>query len=323
MFESVRHYRKFFFDQETAYGGLHETVFDDRRRGSVRTVSRSESVVYVDIAEARELFAEFLVSSLFAGVEAKVLEKYALAVFQRRDFRLSVFSDDIRRKRDLTAEKFVQSLRNGSKREFLQIARFRLVEISLLCGCSLFFGQSFHRFFLFFIETESFRENIVRLTHVRAKNNLCAVIHQIFDRRQCAADTVFVRDDAVLHGHVEVASDEASLAGYVHVSDCLLIHSIISFDFSLRKTSRNCFRFPEKYSQAECRAAFRPAFPDEKHLSFRFYCILSSANCQIFIVKIWRNLPFRPVFVFLRNRHPFPDDVPPGPGLSFLYCDNF
>lgn len=49
---------------------------------------------------------------------------------------------------------------------------------------------------------------------------------------------------------------------------------------------------------------FRPAFPVKKHLSFRFYCILSSANCQFFIVKIWRNLPFSPRFRLFRGSIP-------------------
>ena len=95
MLQSVCHNGKFFFDKEAANRSFNEAVFYDSRGGSVRTVSRSECVVYVNIAERRKLFAEFLVSALFARVETKVFEENAFALFKRGDFSLRVVADDV------------------------------------------------------------------------------------------------------------------------------------------------------------------------------------------------------------------------------------
>ena len=61
---------------------------------------------------------------------------------------------------------------------------------------------------------------------MRAKNNLCAVFHKIFDGGKRAHNTVFVGYNAVFHRHVEIASYKASFAFNVNVSDRLLVHKL-------------------------------------------------------------------------------------------------
>ena len=207
MFERVSHNGKFLFDKETAYRRFHESVFDDSRGGSVRTVSRSERVVDVNIAKRRKFTAEFFVSSLFARVETKVFEKYAFAVFQSGDFSLSVGAYDIGSESNLSVQKFVKSCGDGSEREFFKITLFRLFEISRFGSRSFFFGKSLDRFLLFLVKTEAFGEYIVGFAHVRAKNNLRAVFHKIFYGGKRAVDSVFVGYNAVFHGNVKIASD--------------------------------------------------------------------------------------------------------------------
>ena len=117
MFEGVCHDGEFFFDEEAADGSLNKTVFHDRRRGSMGTVCRSECVVYVNIAEGSEFFAEFKVFLFFFPVEAEIFKEHAFALFERVDLCLCVGTDYVAKKRDFAAEKLVKTLCNGSEAE--------------------------------------------------------------------------------------------------------------------------------------------------------------------------------------------------------------
>ena len=66
-------------------------------------MSRSERVVDVYIAERCEFTAEFFISALFARVETKVLEEYALSFLQSGDFSLRVGAYYIGCKRNFAA----------------------------------------------------------------------------------------------------------------------------------------------------------------------------------------------------------------------------
>ena len=75
----------------------------------------------------------------------------------------------------------------------------------------------------------------MRLAHVRAEDDLCAVLHEVADGGERADDAVFVRDLAVLHGDVEVAAHEHALAfpvfyvfyrHFVHGKILLIFHFI-------------------------------------------------------------------------------------------------
>lgn len=67
------------------------------------------------------------------------------------------------------------------------------------------------------LQRELFFRTILRLAQVRAKNNLCAFRSQLVDGRQCSLDTVVVCDNAVLHGYVEVHTNQNTLAGYFQI----------------------------------------------------------------------------------------------------------
>ena len=51
------------------------------------------------------------------------------------------------------------------------------------------------------------------------------MLHQVFNGGKRALNTVFVGDDAVFHGNVEVATDKDFFALDVDVSDCFLVHN--------------------------------------------------------------------------------------------------
>ena len=71
----------------------------------------------------------------------------------------------------------------------------------------------------------------MRLAHMGAKYDLCAVLHQIFDGGKRAHDAVFVGDLAVLHRNVKIAPYENFFAFYFNVGNRLFVHDHISFCF--------------------------------------------------------------------------------------------
>ena len=229
IFERVRHDGKLFFDEESAYGGLDKAVFHYARRGSMRTVSRSESVVDEDVAEGGELTAEFLVVALFFHMEARVFQKHAFAFLASLDFRLSVGTDHVFGKSDLAVQKLVEPVGDGLQGELHGIFRQRLSDGFGGRGAALFFGQGFDRLLFFLVQLDIVAENAVRLAKMGAKNDLRAVFHQILNGGKSAHYTVVVRDNAVLHGHVEVAPDQAALALHVYVSYGFLVHNKTPF----------------------------------------------------------------------------------------------
>ena len=230
--EAVSHHFEFLLDKEAADGRLYESLLDDRRRGGVRAVRRAERVVHIDIAIGSELFAEFGISPLFAGIETQVFEQYAFALFERRDFLFCVGTNDVGSESNFIVQKLVEPVRDRFQREFFEIA-LRLFDILGGSLSLIFRGQSLDRLFLLFIEFDLFVEDIVRLAHVRAQNDFRVVLHQVFDGGQRAHDAVFVGDLSVLHRNVEVHADEHSLAAYIYIGDRLFIHDSYLLVFSL------------------------------------------------------------------------------------------
>ena len=228
MFQRIGHDGEFLFDEESANGGFDQSLFNDRGRGGVAAVCGAERVVDIDVAIGREGFAEIIFLLGLALVETQVFEENAFAVLAGGDFGLCVGADDVVRESDLAAEQLVESVRNGFEAELFQIAR-GLLKGGLLGGFLLRFGQSVDLCQLLFIELDFFVEYVVRLTHVRAERDFRALVHQIFDGGQRALDAVFVGDDSVLHGDVEVASHEYLFAfDIAEISDCHFIHKLNS-----------------------------------------------------------------------------------------------
>ena len=225
--ERVSHDLELLLNQEAADSGLDESVFDDRGGRSVRTVRCAESVVDIDVAIGSELTAELFASALLLRIETQILEQHALSALACGDLRLRVLADDVLCERHFAAEQLVEPVRNRLEREFDGIVLERLGDVRLCRGGSLVLGKSLDRLLFLLGQTDLCAENAVRLAHMRAKDDLCAVLHQIFDRRQRADDASIVGDYAVLHRDVEVHSDEAALAVDVYVSDCHLVHSYL------------------------------------------------------------------------------------------------
>ena len=195
-------------------------------------VSGAERVVYVHVAEIREFAAKIFAVLLLARFEAGVFQKHALAVFKRGDFSVCVLADKVGCKRDFTVQKFVESVRDGAKRELFGILGFCLFDIFGF-RCSLAFcGKSLDRFLLFFGKSETFGENVVRLAEVRTHNHFRAVLHKILDRGKRAHDSVLVGDTTVLvKRNVEITTNKYFLALNVYVSDSLLIHNELLWKF--------------------------------------------------------------------------------------------
>ena len=172
VFEGIRHDGEFFFDEEAADGGFHQPVFHDRRRGSVRAVRGAECVVHVGVAVRGEFFAEFEVFLFLFPVETEVFEQNAFAFFAGGDFLLRVRSHDVRRKRHLVSEQFVQALRNGGEGEFFRLVLFRFFDDRFrgrLAGVYLFL--------VFLVEFHFVGEDGVGFAHVRAEGDFRAAFH--------------------------------------------------------------------------------------------------------------------------------------------------
>ena len=187
-------------------------------------VCRAECVVDVNVAEICEFAAEFFTVFLFACVETSVFQKDDFTVFERSDFLVGIFAYEVGCKSDFAGEMLCKFVCNGLQSELLGIVFERFCDIFCFCGRLLAFGKSLNCFFLLLVESETFGEDIVRFAHMRAKDNFCAVVNEIFDGGKCAVDTVFVGDYAVNHRNVEVATNQTLFAFDVYVADCHFCH---------------------------------------------------------------------------------------------------
>ena len=103
-----------------------------------------------------------------------------------------------------------------------------------LCSCCCLFlnGKCFNSLLLLLVKTEALGENAVGLTHMRAKNNLCAIVEKVLNGRKCANDSLIRGDNAILHRYVKVAANKDCFAGYFNVFNCFLViscHKFFSF----------------------------------------------------------------------------------------------
>ena len=187
----------------------------------MRSVSGSECVVYVYFSHRSERLGEIGIVLLFCRVETNVFKKQNFAVFESGGFRLRVGTDNVFCKNCRYAV-HLESVGNYLKREFGNVV-FRLFESGCLCGFLLGFGESFDFLLLFLVESEFFVKNVVRTSHVRAKDDLRAFFHKVLDGRKRADYSLFVGDDAVLYRNVEVAANEYAFARYFYVFDCLFV----------------------------------------------------------------------------------------------------
>ena len=149
----------------------------------VRAMRGAERVVDEDVAEFGDLLREGRIVLLFAGMEARVLQKKDIAVLQLRDGRFRDVADAIVRERDRTPNGLRQRRRDRLQRHGRHDLALRPVEV----------GQH---------------------DHARA------LFRQLADRGRLAVDAQRVGDLAVLHRHVQVGADEDALSLHVQVIEC-------------------------------------------------------------------------------------------------------
>ena len=215
---------EFFFDKETADCNGCKTVLNDTCGCCVCTVCSAECVVDVYVAEVCEFSAKVFAILFFARFETSVFKQNDFAVFECRDFCVCVVSHQIGCKRHFAGEMLCEFFRNRSEREFLLVVFKSFCDIFRFCSRLFFCGKRFNRFLFFLVETETFRENVVGLAHVRAKYHFCTVIDKILNGGKSAVDTVLVGDNSVNHRHVEVTTNQTLFAFDVYVADCHFCH---------------------------------------------------------------------------------------------------
>ena len=197
------------------------------------SVSCTESIVYENVSVGSKLLCEISAVLLLARVKSGVLKKNCLAGLESGNLSLSIGADDILCEGNLLcAEELVDSLAYGLKGELLLISCGSLCKVLSLCCCLLSLGKLLNSLLLLLGKAEALGEDIVGLAHVRAKNNLCALVHKILNGGECLYDSLIRGDNSVLHRNVEVATNEHGFAGYVNVFNVFLVvgcHILFSF----------------------------------------------------------------------------------------------
>ena len=104
-------------------------------------------------------------------MEADVFKQHNLAVLERRSKFLCAFANNVLCHFYVLTEQLAESFCNGSKRKF---------------GLELALGSA----------------------EVRAEDNLCAVVKEVFNGRERGNDSLIAGNNAVFHFYVEVAADK-------------------------------------------------------------------------------------------------------------------
>ena len=184
----------------------------------------TECVVYEDIAESSKLLGEFFVVLCFACVETCVFNENDLAFFKSSNLSLCIFANCVCCECYDTAEELIESVCNDLEREFCNIALCFFE--SLCCCCFLLFSGEFCNFSKFLLcELEALFKYSVGFAHVRAKNNLCTLAYEIFDRGESFYDSLVACDNAVFNRNVKVASYKDFFAFDINVFNGFLVVS--------------------------------------------------------------------------------------------------
>ena len=174
-----------FLLHQVAHSGIAD-VLGDAGGGAVSAMAAAEGVVHVGVSQGSQLLAEGVDVLGLLLAEAGVLQQDNVAVRHGGDSGLGLGADDlvVIGEGDGLAQLLRQADRHGGQAEL---------------GLRAVFG----------------------LAEVAAQNDLGAVCDQLFDGGQCRVDAVIVGDDAVLHGDVEVNTDQHALAGVIFIIDGL------------------------------------------------------------------------------------------------------
>ena len=174
-----------FLAHQVAHSGVLDVV-GDTGGGAVGAVSGAEGVIDIHLGQAGQLAGEGLqVLGLFLA-ETGVLQQHHVAVVHSGHSGLGVFAH----------HGVVIGKDHGLPQQFRE-ANSAGGQAELGLGA------------------------VLRLAQVAAQDNLAAVGHQLLDGGQGRHNAVVVGDDAVLHGDVEVNTDQHPLAFYVNVVNSL------------------------------------------------------------------------------------------------------
>ena len=147
----------------------------------------AERVVDKDIRHVGKRLGQRGIVLGLALLKTHVLEQDRLARLNLSGELLRILADNVLRQLDFLAEQLAQALCNR---------RERILHVNLA----------------------------LRTAEVRAKDNCCIVIQQVFDRFERSADALVVGDVAVLIlRHIEVAAGNNLLPRYVDIFNALLV----------------------------------------------------------------------------------------------------
>ena len=149
-------------------------------RGGVSSVSRTESVVYIDIRKGGESLRECGIVLCLFCVKTHVLKEHDFAVLEISGKLFCAVADNVLSHLDILTEKLGESCGYGSKGEL---------------GLELALGSA----------------------QMGAKNNLCVMIDKIFDSGEGGNNSLVRGDFAVLERDIEIAAYQHSLAGNVDI----------------------------------------------------------------------------------------------------------
>ena len=164
--------------------------------GCVSSVGGTERVAYIVVAEVSEFLGKCLaVLGLLRTTETGVLKKNNIALVHSSYSSRCVSTGHVvaSNEGNLLAELLGEALSNGSK-------------ALTLVGA------------------------VLNLAEMRAKDNLCAVVKKLVDRRKSRNNTGLVGDDTVLERNIEIAANKDSLALRVEIVNRLFVQRhIVSF----------------------------------------------------------------------------------------------
>ena len=189
-------------------------------------MSCAESIVYENVCIGSKLLCKISTVLGLASIKTGVLKKNSLTCLKCSNLCLSVRADNVLCEGySALTEKLVKSYTYGLKSKLLLIGYKSLCKIVCSCLCLLLCRKSLNSLLLLLSKTEALGKNCMRLAHVRAKNNLCALAEKILDSRKCANNSLVRGNNAILHRYVEIATNQHGFAGYVDIFNVFLVVS--------------------------------------------------------------------------------------------------
>ena len=185
-------------------------------------VSRAEGIVYINLCKRSKLLCKFGIVLFLARIKADILEENTFACLHGSYFSLRIVADDIGSKCNLAAEIFIELIGNYLKGEFLLIAE-SLFQSLCLSLCLLLCGKLLYSLLFLLIEREAFCENVMRLAHMRAEDNISTLLHEVFDSRQSFNYSLVARDDAILLRNIEIAAHKHFFACNINIFNGFLV----------------------------------------------------------------------------------------------------